>query len=613
MDLTCNSSINKEIFTPRYNRTSQQIYYLENDLLDIFDLEGDCGKKFEIDEEIKKTLMKKGEFSTCKLITKNEKGTGFFCQIPYNGKKIKVLMTNYNIIDENLLKIGSVIKCSYHKQIKKIEITKNRMYWTNPNLDYTCIEILSSDNIEDFFEIENENYINFEEEYLNEDIAILQYPNRGFLKVIGGCIEKIYDKYIEHSVITYKGSTGSPIVLLLRDFKIIGIHKHFDLNKQINIGILMKDIIKDINKNYFISEYIINENLVNQAITILNYDDTSLGNLFFKSDLQRYCDLYLNDVKINFCLNYNFKKEGKYKIKGILKNTLSDLSYMFYNCLYLKSLDLSNFNSNKVNNMQNMFSICCSLTSLNLTNFTTRNVTNMEKMFYKCSSLVSLDLSSFNTDNVTDMSWMFSSCSSLSTLDLSNFNTINVIDMNNMFSECSSLISLNLSNFNTINVENIYSMFFECSSLTYLDLSNFNTINVESMYFMFYNCNSLTFLNISNFDTSNVINMNGMFCDCSSLKSLNLSNFKTSKVKNMRKMFYNCSSLTNLDLTNFSTSFVNNMELMFFGCRSLTILNLSNFNSINVSKMDHMFSGIKKHCSLNCKDKRIIEEFKKKF
>ena len=46
---------------------------------------------------------------------------------------------------------------------------------------------------------------------------------------------------------------------------------------------------------------------------------------------------------------------------------------------------------------------------------------------------------------------------------------------------------------------------------------------------------------------------------------------------------------------------------------SLAILNLSNFNSINVSKMDHMFSGIKKHCSLNCKDKRIIEEFKKKF
>ena len=74
------------------------------------------------------------------------------------------------------------------------------------------IEILLNDNIAIFFEIENENYINFEEEYLNEDIAILQYPNRGFLKVIGGCIKKIYDKYIGHSVIIYKVSNGSPFV-----------------------------------------------------------------------------------------------------------------------------------------------------------------------------------------------------------------------------------------------------------------------------------------------------------------------------------------------------------------------------------------------------------------
>ena len=46
----------------------------------------------------------------------------------------------------------------------------------------------------------------------------------------------------------------------------------------------------------------------------------------------------------------------------------------------------------------------------------------MNSMFNYCTSLKSLDLSNFNTQKVKDMSSMFYHCSSLS-LDLSNFNT----------------------------------------------------------------------------------------------------------------------------------------------------------------------------------------------
>ena len=49
----------------------------------------------------------------------------------------------------------------------------------------------------------------------------------------------------------------------------------------------------------------------------------------------------------------------------------------------------------------------------------------MSYMFYNCSSLTSLDLSNFNTINVKDMSGMFSFCSSLTYLNLFNFNTNN--------------------------------------------------------------------------------------------------------------------------------------------------------------------------------------------
>ena len=72
------------------------------------------------------------------------------------------------------------------------------------------------------------------------------------------------------------------------------------------------------------------------------------------------------------------------------------------------------------------------------------NITNMSYMFYECLSLSSLpDISKWDTNNVTDMSSMFYGCSSLSSLpDISKWNTNNITDMSCMFYKCSSLLSL---------------------------------------------------------------------------------------------------------------------------------------------------------------------------
>ena len=122
----------------------------------------------------------------------------------------------------------------------------------------------------------------------------------------------------------------------------------------------------------------------------------------------------------------------------------------------------------------------------------TSEVKDMSWMFYGCSGLTSLDLSHFNTQNVTDMSHMFSDCSGLTSLDLSHFNTQSVTDMSGMFSRCSGLTSLDLSHFNTQNVTNMHYMFLGCSGLTSLDLSHFDTQNVFDMTFMFDHCSALT-------------------------------------------------------------------------------------------------------------------------
>jgi|UniRef100_UPI0040255B9F surface protein len=187
-----------------------------------------------------------------------------------------------------------------------------------------------------------------------------------------------------------------------------------------------------------------------------------------------------------------------------------------------------------------------------LDNLDTSGVTDMSWMFYYCSLLESIDVSKFNTSSVTDMSWMFDGCSSLENIDVSKFNTSNVTNMSCMFSGCSSLESIDVSKFNTSSVMRMYGMFMGCSSLKSIDVSKFNTSKVTDMPCMFDGCSSLKSIDVSKFNTSKVTDMSWMFYGCSSLKNIDVSNFNTFNVTNMSYMFQNCSSLQNLDLSGFN-------------------------------------------------------------
>ena len=307
------------------------------------------------------------------------------------------------------------------------------------------------------------------------------------------------------------------------------------------------------------------------------------------------------------------------------KITITDLSYAFWNCVNLKSIDFTeldmsgviyfqgifyachslvsiNFGSTllkKLQDMSYMFYECISLISINLSIFDTSDVINMSCMFYLCKSLISINLSSFDTSNVKDMSFMFYDCYKLTSINLLNFDTSNVINMKSMFSACSSLISINLSNFNTLNVKDMSYMFYQCSSLISINLSSFNTLNVNDMSYMFYECSSLISINLSSFDTSNVTNFESMFKNCYSLSSLDLSNFNAFKAKNMKSMFYICSSLTYINIDKFDALSENDMSEMFYGCNSLTSIHFNKFIAKKVIKLDKMFFNCNKLQSLD--------------
>ena len=262
---------------------------------------------------------------------------------------------------------------------------------------------------------------------------------------------------------------------------------------------------------------------------------------------------------------------------------------MFKDCENLEEIIFGrNFDTRDAVDMSWMFFNCRSLCSLEAEWLDTSGVTYMQGMFCSCGSLRGLDVSSFDTSSVKDMSWMFRGCGSLEELDVSGFNTSNVINMSDMFYECRGLTSLDVSGFDTSCVTDMANMFNHCESLRSLDISRFDTSHVTSMRGMFGFCKNLCYLDVSKFVTSCVKDMSFMFCQCENLISLDVSGFDTFSVEDMKCMFSGCKNLVDLDVSGFVTSRVRSMESMFSYCSSLKKLDLRHFDMSGVEDRTDM-------------------------
>jgi len=555
----------------------------------------------------------KMEKSMCKISFETKEGfkgngTGFFCQIE-NIKNFPIkyaLFTNNHVLNESNIEIGCIINFEYLKKTsyvkKQIKIKENRKKFTNKELDYTCIELLESDGIKDFFKIEP-NLFKYDKNFLKDnDIFILQFPNGNELSFSYGKILSINDNIIRHSASTDNGSSGSPIIRRSENNNIIGLHYGTAKNKY-NFATIFDSILNDIKEQQneinciyipekdekeisLLHDYNYNLDWIRGEIGIEDYylEAKNLNKKLFEKNI----DIYINDKKIKFDFKYRTKDSKEIKVKFKFKSILTNTSFMFASCRSLKSIDLSLLNTKNVNNMIGMFFLCSSLESINLSSCNTNNVKNISYIFNECSSLKSIDLSSFNANNVVNMKCMLARCYSINSIDLSSFNTSNAYNMHKMFYFCTSLKSLDLSSFNTCNVKYMNYMFSECSSLKSIDLSSFNTNKVEIMNEMFSNCSSLESIDLSSFNTNNVTDMRFMFSNCSSLESIDLSSFNTNKVDSIRGMFSGCSSLISIDISSFTSNNIKDMNCLFDECTSLKKENIKIKN-----KNDRLLEGIK--------------------
>ena len=212
--------------------------------------------------EIQK-LYKKGENKIVKIDIKyNNKrirGTGFFLEIKsnFNLPFTKALVTNNHVLNEEFLINNEDIDLKYKNKneclnikdsqiftIENYKMEKNekrkRKIFTDPDLDFTCIELFENDfqGKYELYKIKEKN-----NEIKNKEIFILHYPLDNDLSFSLGKILKEQNYYIGHNASTEGGSSGSPIINR-DDLNIIGMHKGGD--NIINVGYFMEDIMRQI-------------------------------------------------------------------------------------------------------------------------------------------------------------------------------------------------------------------------------------------------------------------------------------------------------------------------------------------------------------------------------
>ena len=250
-----------------------------------------------------KKILEQMTKNICKINIGEERGTGFFCKIPFPNKDnmLPVFITNNHLINEKLLnedngKINIKIKEGESEKVIKLN---NRIKYNSIKYDITIIEIKENDDINDFMELDEGiiddiiNNKNLNSQYKDETLYITQYPE-GNLSVSYGILKQIFEDKPHnflHKCSTRKGSSGSPIINLKN--KIIGIHnKGYD--KNYNEGTFL---------NYPIKEFIAK-----------NYFNTLKINYKMKEDL----DNYLTEINnIEFNNDFNINKEENYMVENL--------------------------------------------------------------------------------------------------------------------------------------------------------------------------------------------------------------------------------------------------------------------------------------------------------
>jgi len=183
----------------------------------------------------------------------NGHGTGFFCKLPLEDSCncVYVLITNNHVLENKDIELGKKIKFTKEKETKiyEIVIDSERVVYSDEKSDTTFIEIKDHDKIEynSFLDIDETINIDDKNKFKNKDVYIIgnidQYSS-------GKITDILEDNYtIIHLCATNPGMSGSPVINL-SNYRVIGIYRGAHLEKDLNIGIFIREPV-----NQFLNFY----------------------------------------------------------------------------------------------------------------------------------------------------------------------------------------------------------------------------------------------------------------------------------------------------------------------------------------------------------------------
>ena len=324
------------------------------------------GKVRPIASRIEDKINKQMKVSVCKIILGEKFETGFLCQMPFSLFKnpFPVLITNKNLITEIQLLNKKQINITFDKDNEEVIIymTSERKIFSSKEYDISFIEVfpeeykdkklLSID--EEFFEAKISEQINY-------NIYIIQYLNEMNCIKSYGIIQKINENTFDHNC---SQKSGGPI-LLVDSQQLIGIN----IGK--GKGILIEDIINEFHlyiseknednkalKNCIDCYYVIKNgeefNLLHDYNNNTNDYTIDFKNINLKEKkkfVKNNIDIYVDSQLIPFSYKYK-TNNSKIHVKFLFKKITNDLSFMFFNCNNLDSIDLSSYDMTNISDMK---------------------------------------------------------------------------------------------------------------------------------------------------------------------------------------------------------------------------------------------------------------------
>ena len=174
-----------------------------------------------ISEQMKKCIFK--------IENQNEYGTGFFCQIPYKNENLKVMITSYKVLNEDIIDNNRTIEVSLNDdKVKKTINLENKKIYISLEYNTTIISIDSDrDKVTDFLELDENIFNENIDDYNNTIIYILQYhkyDNDKKASASFGILKELKDKFkIMHNCFKSVNYKGAPILQLSNKKKLIQI------------------------------------------------------------------------------------------------------------------------------------------------------------------------------------------------------------------------------------------------------------------------------------------------------------------------------------------------------------------------------------------------------